>query len=117
MIAALPRLLVVRLLAALLLVVAGLQAGAPMGPVLERTHGSAFSASTHDVAVAASRRTEVSRVVAAPQPVLPVMPVSEAVRPAALALGTLPAPRPDSTGPPPRDMPGRPPSPRGPPRA
>ena len=117
MIAALPRLFVVRLLGALLLLAAGLQAGAPIGAVLERSHGSAFSASTHEVAVATSRRAEVSRVAISPQPVMPPRIAHAALPLARTAHPRLPAPKPDSTGPPALDILARLPDPRGPPTA
>lgn len=116
MIAALPRLIIVRLLAGLLLIAAGLQAGAPMAQVLERTHGSAFSASTHEVAITASRKSEVLRLALAPQPMAP--PVMAPVVPlGAAVLPDGPAPRPDSTGPPAREILSRQPAPRAPPSA
>jgi len=115
MIAALPRLLFARLLAALLLAAVGLQACAPMAGVLERTHGSAFSASTHEVAIASSRRGEAVRQVAAPQPVPPPQVAAEQVPMPVAALPAVPAPRPDSTGPPAPEILARQPAPRAPP--
>lgn len=117
MLAALPRLLSVRLLAALLLAVVGLQAGGPMERVLERGHGSAFSASTQEVALAAQRRTETVRHSVAPMPVVPA-PVQALSAPAPLpALPALPAPRPASTGPPAPNVLSLKPAPRAPPLA
>ncbi|MBC2664402.1 hypothetical protein H7F51_02595 [Novosphingobium flavum] len=115
MIARLPRLFTVRLLAALLLACVGLQAGAPLTAPLERTHGSAFSASTHEVALAGQRRAETVRIAPEVPPLVPVAVTLVAIT--VLALTGQPAPRPHSTGPPARDEIARRPSPRAPPLA
>jgi hypothetical protein len=109
-----PRLLLVRLCALAMLLAVGLQAGAPFAAPLERTHGSAFSATTHEVALSGERRAEVARAVAAPQPHLPLAVSLPLPIP---ALATPPAPRPFSTGPPPREDIARRPTPRAPPQA
>jgi len=119
MIAALPRLLFVRLLGALLLATVGLQAGvaglaAVAAAPLERTHGSAFSASTHEVALAAQRRVEPARLAVAPEPHRPNLVPA---RPPARLLPARPAPRPASTAPPAREDIARRPAPRAPPHA
>jgi hypothetical protein len=93
----LPRSMLVRLLAALLLATVGLQATAPITTPLERSHGPAFSASTHEVALAAQRRAEPARLTAAPHP-LPPTPTPLAPR--ASRLPATPPERPQSTGPP-----------------
>lgn len=104
-----------RLLAALMLATIGLQA-TPARPVLPlRDHGSAFSASTAEVAVAARReRAEEVRVVEQAPALLhihadllrarPALPVSRTAWPAVQA-----------RGPPPRDLRGPAASPRAPP--
>jgi len=110
------RLMLTRLLTALLLVAAGLQATAPMAAPLERTHGSAFSASTHEVALTAPRRGEPARHVLAPEPLVP--PSFAPVRPAGTGpLPRTPPARPDSTGPPAREILALRPAPRAPPAA
>lgn len=115
MLLALPRLLFVRLAAAVLLLTVGVQAGAPLMAPLERSHGSAFSAATHEVALAAQRRAEPARLALAPQPRLPL---PEAYRaPRLEPLPVLRAARPDSTGPPARTLIARRPAPRAPPFA
>ena len=93
------RLTILRLFAALLLATIGAQAALPLAPPLERTHGSAFSASTYEVAVSTQRRAEALRPALAPLPRLP----AAQPRPAparAFALTAPLAPRPSSTGPP-----------------
>lgn len=116
----LPDRLVARLLAAALVFAAMLQALAPPapGPVpLESARGSAFSASTADVALAPPRTAQAVRLAplppppplpAAPRPIL--APAQAVVRPAI-------APRPHSTGPPALQPGTRRPDPRGPPPA
>lgn len=93
------RLTILRLFAALLLATIGAQAALPLAPPLERTHGSAFSASTHEVAVSSQRRAEALRPALAPLPRLPA-PQAEPVAPRPFALAPPIAPRPSSTGPP-----------------
>lgn len=110
----LPRLLMVRLCALALLLTVGLQAGTPIAAPLERTHGSAFSAATHEVALKAERQGEVVRATLAPEPWLPL---PEPAVPVASELATLPEPRPASTGPPAREEIAQRPSPRAPPVA
>lgn len=107
----------IRLWAVLLLAAIGLQAAAPVGKVLEARSGSAFSATTVEVAVAPQRRVEAQRQIALPQPA--TLPVAARITPAAPALASelAWAPRPDSTGPPAREILARQPAPRGPPTA
>lgn len=114
MLLTLPRLLLVRLCALAMLLAVGLQAGAPFAAPLERTHGSAFSATTHEVALAGERRADVARAVIAPQP-RPAL--AEPLPLPVPALAAPPAPRPFSTGPPPREDIARRPAPRAPPIA
>ena len=115
--ARLPSLMLVRLWAALLMAVIGLQALDTAPPSLERRSGSAFSASTQEVALYVQRAERVQRqaVVPLPSVLLPVQPAALPLRTAALI--AVPAPRPDSTGPPPFDIQSWNPAPRGPPRA
>ena len=110
----LPRLLLARLVGAALLLAVALQAAMPFAAPLQRTHGSAFSATTHEVALAGQRRGEVVRAVVAPEPRLPAL---VPVAPLGTALAALPAPRPQSTGPPAREDIARRPGPRAPPTA
>jgi len=114
MLPSLPRLLLMRLCAIALLLTVGLQASAPFAAPLERTHGSAFSATTHETALQAERRGGVVRLPVAPEPRLPVAePIAFPVaQPTALL-----APRPSATGPPAREEIARRPAPRGPPFA
>jgi hypothetical protein len=118
MLARLQSLMVLRLCAALLLATIGAQAFRPVAAPLEQTHGSAFSATTYEVALLVQRSERSSRQEAVPQP-LP--PVSRPTEPVALNVATLPAwpaPRPSSTGPPPLgDIHSWKPAPRAPPRA
>lgn len=100
--------------AALLLAVVGLQATTPIAAPLEPAHGSAFSATTFEVALAAQRRADPARH--APLPLPPAPPQLQSLAAAAF-LVPVPAPRPASTGPPPRDILAFHPAPRGPPRA
>jgi len=114
MIAALPRLLLARLLGALMLLTVALQAGMPFAAPLERVHGSAFSAATHEVALTTDRRVQAVRPALAPEPRLPAIePLSAPPPPLAAPI----APRPFSTGPPPREEIARRPAPRAPPFA
>lgn len=112
MLLTLPRLLLVRLCALAMLLAVGLQAGAPFAAPLERTHGSVFSATTHEVALKTERRGEVVRIAIAPEPRLSVLepvaaPAPQLAEPAPL--------RPFSTGPPAREDIARRPAPRAPP--
>lgn len=103
-----------RLLAVLLLATVAFQAGAPFQQPLERSHGSAFSAATHEVALGTRKAGEAARQAIAPQPLVP----APMVEPASLAAGPLisgPAPRPHSTGPPRPPLLALFPGPRAPP--
>lgn len=105
-----------RLWAALLLAAIGLQAAAPIGQVLETRHGSAFSATTAEVAVAPQRRIEADHQ--APLALPTIVPVAFTAMPApAFALPASWPSRPDSTGPPAREILTRQPAPRAPPTA
>jgi hypothetical protein len=117
MLARLPSLKLVRLWAALLLATIGLQATASAAPSLEKTSGSAFSATTYEVALYVQRGEKVQRQAVTPQPLLPaaVAILSVPVRTAELA--DKPVLRPDSTGPPLREIQSWKPAPRAPPRA
>lgn len=102
--AALPSLNLVRqslfgFWAVLVLATVGIQATVPLPAPLEPTHGSAFSATTVEVALATRRPTEAVRAVVAPQPPVAI-PVDVASRRHTPALAVIPAPRPNSTGPP-----------------
>lgn len=116
MFARLPSLTLVRLWAALLLAAIGMQAAQPFRAPLEARHGSAFSATTYDVAVAPQRRVEGRQ---APPLALPTPPVERAIAPPSPrpALVFASAPRPDSTGPPIDDILIRQAAPRAPPIA
>lgn len=107
--------LIFKLWAAVVLAVIGLQAMAPVQAPLQRETGSAFSASTADVALAAARRGDFGKVQAIPTPPLPVAPVRTLVLPATVVLMAADHLRPDVRGPPPRDRPERLPDLRGPP--
>jgi len=105
-----------RLVAALLLAMVGLQAGVPAAQPLQVVHGSAFSADTLEVALAAHRRAEPARQALTQEPALPptaLVPVPLPARPDI----SLPAPRPASTAPPARELIARRPAPRAPPLA
>jgi|KBSSwiStaDraftv2_1062776.scaffolds.fasta_scaffold05784_11 hypothetical protein len=105
-----------RLLAALLLLAAAFQAATPGWSPLEPTRGSAFSASTADVALAPTRSTEAARIAPHPAP-----PLADAVAPQPIPgrNAALPqfAARPDSTGPPATRPRAALPEPRAPPLA
>lgn len=118
MLARLPSLTLVRLWAALLLAAIGLQAAGPApAAAFERTHGSAFAANTYEVALLVQRGEKPARPAIAPQPLLAViLPIKASPAPLA-ALVALPAPRPNSTAPPLRDIHSWKPAPRAPPRA
>lgn len=111
-IARLPRSAIVRLLSLLLLATIGLQASEPVRG-LQYERGSAFSAATSDVALAASRRGEAAQHAVAPLP-SHTFEVALADAEAPLLLGT-PLARPDSTGPPIPAKLARPSPPRAPP--
>lgn len=100
--------------AALVLATVGFQATVPLPAPLEPAHGSAFSATTVEVALATRRHTEAARIAVAPQSLVP-LPVEAAPRLAALPLAVIPAPRPNSTGPPAQDILVLQPAPRAPP--
>lgn len=106
-----------RIWSLLLLAVIGLQAAAPIRAPLDRPPGSAFSATTVDVAVSTVRRDAKQ---AAPAQITPDLP-RHAVD--ALPLGQvphlLPSPRlrPEPRGPPPRAHPARLPDSTAPPLA
>ena len=115
MLGRLPSLTMVRLLAALLLAVIGVQAGQSFDSGLEPTHGSAFSAATYEVALASQRRGEKAST--ASTPLLGAPAPSMATVLALAVIAPQPAPRPDSTGPPALPILDRQPPPRAPPAA
>jgi len=115
--ARLPSLKLVRLWAALLLATIGLQATASAAPFLEKTSGSAFSAATYEVALYVQRGEKVQRQAVASQPLVPLAVAVQSLLASAAALTERPAPRPDSTGPPIREIHSWKPAPRAPPRA
>lgn len=117
MLARLPSLKIVRLMAALLLATIGLQATAHAAPSLERKSGSAFSATTYEVALYVQRTDRTQRQAVAPQPATSLAVWTHAQPGQAPALPDGPAPRPDSTGPPLHDIHSWDPAPRAPPRA
>jgi hypothetical protein len=110
----LPLVNIARLLAVLMLATIGLQAAEPVGSPLQQRHGSAFGAVTYEVTLATARTSDVRKAVVT-RAALPLVPYADAppLRVAALPAG--PAPRPDSTGPPLRDITAWRPSPRAPP--
>lgn len=116
MLGRLPSLLTVRLLAALLLAAIGLQAGYSFDGTVRSVSGSAFSAATHEVAIAPQRRHEQAEPAIAPLPLHPPR-IAAALPLWRAALPPQAAPRPDSTGPPTRTILARPSSPRAPPLA
>jgi hypothetical protein len=119
--ARLPSLMFVRLWAALLLATIGLHAAMPAPAVaFERTHGSAFAANRHEVALIVQRGEKVARQAVGPQPrLLPALatatdtfrPVGEAIR------SPDPMPLPAATAPPLRPIRSWKPAPRAPPHA
>ena len=117
MLARLPSLKLVRLWAAILLATIGLQATASAAPSIEKTDGSAFSATTYQVALYVQRAERVQRQAVAPQPLAPFAIVARALPAPALVLGGGVPRRPDSTGPPLRSIHSWQPAPRAPPRA
>ncbi|MCJ2183530.1 hypothetical protein MTR62_12630, partial [Novosphingobium sp. 1949] len=68
--------LTLRLCAALLLAVIGVQAAEPVRAPLHPVPGSAFSAATIDVALMPARTGSVRALVALPDPVVPPRPVA-----------------------------------------
>lgn len=107
-----------RIWSLLLLAAIGMQAAEPIRAPLERMQGSAFSASTLDVALAAPRRTQGQQAAAQPLPVPPQATVVEDL-PAAprFALAQPSHLRPEARGPPPRSHPARLPDSTAPPLA
>jgi hypothetical protein len=104
--------------AALLLFVIAIHAASPLGQPFERHAGSAFSASTADVSLAADQRIgAVERaVVAMPAVVLPGPSIVPLI--AVLVIDRRPLRAgPSATGPPPEDTTFAPLSPRAPPAA
>ncbi|MET0250954.1 MAG: hypothetical protein ABW203_02135 [Novosphingobium sp.] len=100
-------------IAALLLVMVSLHAAPSGAVVLERAAGSAFDASTADVAVAPKRQATAGAVVTTIVPAFP--PVIAAPARAGTARIAAVQPRPDSTGPPATAVRARPALPRAPP--
>lgn len=117
MLGRLPSLTLVRLWAALLLATIGLQATVSAAPSLERKSGSAFSATTYEVALYVQRADRVQRQAVTPLPATPLDLGLRALPALGPTLVGLPALRPDSTGPPLRKVHSWYPAPRGPPRA
>lgn len=108
----------VRLWTLLLLAAIGLQAASPIRAPLERMQGSAFSAATVDVALAAQRKVE--KAASAVQVVPPLPARAGLVRTLALPAFALAIPhhlRPEARGPPPREHPARVPDSTAPPLA
>ncbi|WP_159977539.1 MULTISPECIES: hypothetical protein [unclassified Novosphingobium] len=102
----------------LLIAAIGMQAAEPIRAPLERVQGSAFSASTLDVALGTARRVQGQQ--AAPAQPLPLMPVAVASVVAATARFAIAPPthqRPEARGPPPRSHPARLPDSTAPPIA
>lgn len=108
------RLWMVRLWAALLVAVIGLQATAPAAVTLHQTHGSAFSAATYEMAVHRQVRDEDPVKLAIAEP--PVDFVSAAPFPRPPLVPAI-ASRPNSTGPPLHGIRATPAAPRAPPHA
>lgn len=103
-------------LCAVLLATIALQAAAP-GAALERSHGSAFSAATYEVALAGRVETAAARLapLPVPEPALPpslVIAVQEEPVP-----GVVPRRANPATGPPPAQVAVRLPEPRAPPQS
>lgn len=104
--------------ALLLLAVIGLQAATPVSAPLDRQQGSAFSASTIDVALTTMRRDAGHAAIAqtaAPVPAELAQVLPRERRPR-LAVATQRL-RPDVRGPPPRELPSRLPDSTAPPLA
>lgn len=106
----------IRLWALVLLAAIGLQAAMPVGGPLQVRHGSAFSATTMEVAVAPQRRITAESPVPLPRPATLPVAVTQTPAPSSAAPASWPS-RPDSTGPPAREILARQPAPRGPPAA
>lgn len=106
---------VLRLWAALLLAVIGLQATAPVAATLHQTHGSAFSAATYEMAVYRQVRDDEPAKLVMTEP--PADDTSLAVPMPRPPLTVEVAPRPDSTGPPLGGIRATPSAPRAPPHA
>ncbi|WP_338467074.1 hypothetical protein RXV95_00510 [Novosphingobium sp. ZN18A2] len=104
-----------RLFAALALAVIGLQAAQPWRLSVAPQHGSAFSASTVEVALVTERRGETARQTVVPEPIAGARTVP--VRRPAVATAMQPRwrVRPESTGPPFPDLLLLRPGPRAPP--
>jgi hypothetical protein len=109
--------LIFKLWAAVVMAVIGLQAMVPVQAPLQRETGSAFSASTSDVALATARRVDIAKVQAIPSP--PLLGTQGRIRllRATASLTVVDHLRPDVRGPPPRDRAERLPDLRGPPLA
>jgi hypothetical protein len=117
MLARFPLLNTFRLWAVLVAMVIGLQATVPVAPSLHKVDGSAFSASTYEVALYVQRADRSQRQPAALHPAATLGPITEAATAVAPILVGQPQTRPDSTGPPLHDMHSWRPAPRGPPQA
>lgn len=119
MVRALTLLARLRIWSLLLLAAIGMQAAEPIRAPLERMQGSAFSASTLDVALAAPRRTQgLQQAATQPLPIPPAITVVEDLpAPARFALARPPHLRPEARGPPPRGHPARLPDSTAPPIA
>ena len=104
-----------RIWSLLLLAAIGLQAAEPIRAPLERMQGSAFSASTLDVALASDRRAQGQHV--APTPLPPPAATLEQPASARFALAEPAHLRPEARGPPPRSHPARLPDSTAPPIA
>lgn len=109
--------LIFKLWAAVVLAVIGMQAMVPVQAPLQRETGSAFSASTADVALDSARRADPAKVQAIPSP--PLLGALPRIRllPATVSPVAVDHLRPDVRGPPPRDRAERLPDLRGPPLA
>lgn len=110
----LPLANIARLLVVLLLATIGLQAAEPIASPLQQRHGSAFGAITYEVTLAPARTSDARKAVVT-RAALPLVTFAEAPPPRAAALPASPVLRPDSTGPPLRDIASWQPSPRAPP--
>lgn len=117
MLARLPSLKLVRLWAVLLLATIGLQATASAAPTLQKTSGSAFSAATYEVALYVQRGEKVQRQAVTPQPFVPSTVAIDSPLTAGAVLADGAPARPDSTGPPVREIRSWKPAPRAPPLA
>ncbi|WP_374407899.1 hypothetical protein [Pelagerythrobacter sp.] len=96
-----PALLRFRLVAAVLLAVACLQAATPDSFGIERRHGSAFALSTVEVATApGQRKADHGQVVPLDPPVPPAIPREAPTHVAAASTGNTAAALPPQTGPP-----------------